>query len=115
MSELSSGGQPMNESNDARLLQRLVPADDRGCELCPPLVNSLIPADEPTGSPEPVESPSATEARADGSGDSLKRMDCPTVMREHFWSIPNNGWVECLWCFEKRRTDGGKPSAGGNR
>ena len=40
-----------------RLLQRLVPAEKRGCEpACPPLVNSPIPADSQAGSPEPVES-----------------------------------------------------------
>jgi hypothetical protein len=54
------------------------------------------------------------QRRARPLAKTVKRMDCPSVMREHFWSIPNNGWVECLWCFERRRTDGGKPSAGGN-
>jgi len=52
----------MNESNDPRLLQRLVPADERGCEPCPPLVNSLIPADRQNGSPALVELPQFVEA-----------------------------------------------------
>ena len=37
--------------------------------------------------------------------ETVKRMDCPSVMREHFWSIERNGMIECLWCFERRRSE----------
>lgn len=53
----------MNFRVISRLLQRVVPAVNRGCEpACAPLVNSLIPADEQAGSPAPVESPARVEA-----------------------------------------------------
>jgi hypothetical protein len=35
----------------------------------------------------------------------MKRMDCPSVMREHLWSIEREGMMECLWCFERRRSE----------
>lgn len=37
--------------------------------------------------------------------ETVKRMDCPTTMREHCWSIERNGMIECLWCFERRRSE----------
>lgn len=37
--------------------------------------------------------------------ESVKRMDCPSVMREHLWSIERDGMIECLWCFERRRSE----------
>jgi hypothetical protein len=36
---------------------------------------------------------------------TVKRMDCPSVMREHLWSIEREGIIECLWCFERRRSE----------
>jgi hypothetical protein len=35
--------------------------------------------------------------------ETVKRMDCPSVMREHLWSVEREGMIECLWCFERRR------------
>jgi hypothetical protein len=44
--------------------------------------------------------------------ETVKRMDCPSVMREHLWSIEREGMIECLWCFERRRSeDRERPSA----
>ena len=37
--------------------------------------------------------------------ETVKRMDCPSVMREHLWSIEREGMIECLWCFERRRSE----------
>ena len=53
----------MNMKDTDRLLQRLVPAENRGCEAASaPLVNSPIPADEQDRSPEAVEYQRAIEA-----------------------------------------------------
>lgn len=30
--------------------------------------------------------------------------DCPSMMREHLWSIERDGMIECLWCFERRHS-----------
>jgi hypothetical protein len=47
---------------------------------------------------------------------TVKRMDCPSVMREHLWSIERDGMIECLWCFERRRSeDRERPSVRGQR
>ena len=55
---------------------------------------------------------SPTNSEAVRSGDmarplakTVKRMDCPSVMREHLWSIEREGMIECLWCFERRRSE----------
>jgi hypothetical protein len=37
--------------------------------------------------------------------ETVKRMNCPSVMREHLWSIEREGMIECLWCFERRRSE----------
>ena len=37
--------------------------------------------------------------------ETVKRMDCPSVMREHLWSVEREGMIECLWCFERRRSE----------
>ena len=48
--------------------------------------------------------------------ETVKRMDCPSVMREHLWSIEREGMIECLWCFERRRSeDRERPSVGTQR
>lgn len=57
----------------------------------------------------------AVPAGGAGSTETVKRMDCPTVMREHLWSLKNNGWVECLWCCERRLVSHvEEPAPGGN-
>jgi hypothetical protein len=48
--------------------------------------------------------------------ETVKRMNCPSVMREHLWSIEREGMIECLWCFERRRSeDRERPSVGTQR
>ncbi len=48
---------------------------------------------------------SPLERRARPLAKTVKRMDCPSVMREHLWSIEREGMIECLWCFERRRSE----------
>jgi hypothetical protein len=45
------------------------------------------------------------QRRARPLAKTVKRMDCPSVMREHLWSIEREGMIECLWCFERRRSE----------
>ena len=59
-----------------RLLQRLVPAENRGCEpASAELVNSPIPADEQAGSPAPVESPQPVEALVEALEAELAQLE----------------------------------------
>ncbi len=59
---------------------------------------------------------SPLERRARPLAKTVKRMDCPSVMREHLWSIEREGMIECLWCFERRRSeDRERPSVGTQR
>ena len=68
--------------------------------------------DQRSGTSKPVESPQPVEALAARSGTRAARMDCPNVMREHLWSIERESMIECLWCFERRRSeDRERPSA----
>jgi hypothetical protein len=45
------------------------------------------------------------QLRARPLAKTVKRMDCPSVMREHLWSIEREGIIECLWCFEMRQSE----------
>ena len=105
----------MNKPNDDRLLERLVPAENRGCEPCPPLVNSPIPADEQNGSPAPVESPQRLEALAAPSWE-----DCERKFREMCavfgkskpkWTQLDSEYRDMLAAYDRSQEDG---AAGGN-
>jgi hypothetical protein len=46
--------------------------------------------------------------------ETVSRMDCPSPMREHLWSAPRDGAVECLWCYGRRPAeDAVRPGVGG--
>jgi hypothetical protein len=70
--------------------------------------------DAASGTSKPAESPQPIEASAARSGTRAARMDCPSAMREHFWSHPIDGKVECLWCREIRDSQPVERAAGGN-
>ena len=45
------------------------------------------------------------QPKVEAVAETVKRMDCPSVMREHLWSIEREGMIECLWCFQRRRSE----------